>query len=251
LAWWLPLPNPFGSVTINSNPMAQAHSDTIIFLSNSAPNGDYAFYQIALKSREQHRLAFHSEANPNARLSPDRSRVALIDHDGHLVVMMNDGSQRLCITCSIQDRVGSFSWRPDNQQLLFEQWEADGTTLYRIDADGHNVRRLTPPNVSDHSPSWSPDGTQIAFVSDSDGPRIFVMQADGSQRKQITNHTNAPGSVSVDANPAWSPDGERLVYVSSRPSGNDIYVISKNGLNEQQLTKGERASNPTWMHVQE
>jgi TolB protein len=69
-----------------------------------------------------------------------------------------------------------------------------------MDADGANVTRLTNSPARDHSPAWSPDGRQIAFVSERDGnPEIYVMNADGTE---VTRLTKSPAQ---DLWPAWSP----------------------------------------------
>ena len=60
-------------------------------------------------------------------------------------------------------------WSPDGTQIAFESSRSGNKTIYVMDADGSNPRRLTSYSGIDISPSWSPDGTQIAFESDRDG----------------------------------------------------------------------------------
>ena len=76
-----------------------------------------------------------------------------------------------------------------------------------MDADGSNPTNLTnDPLSADHSPAWSPDGTQIAFWANRVGnAEIYVMDADGSNQ---TNRTNTSGT---DEHPVWSPEPPEAV----------------------------------------
>ena len=70
-----------------------------------------------------------------------------------------------------------------------------------MNANGGNVIRLTNSEASDIDPAWSPDGTQIAFVSTRDGDaEVYVMTADGAAQVNITNN------VGEDWDPAWRPE---------------------------------------------
>ena len=67
-------------------------------------------------------------------------------------------------------------------------------------SDGTDVRQVTANAASDHSPAWSPDGTQIAFESYRDGDReIYIMRSDGTDVRQLTMNDTA------ELMPAWSP----------------------------------------------
>ena len=84
--------------------------------------------------------------------------------------------------------------------------------------------------------------SRIAFVSKRDGNwEIYVMNADGSDQKNLSNH---PG---FDSNPSWSPDGRRIVFFSDRDGDRDIYVMDSNGSNVVQLTDNQAADHsPAW-----
>jgi Tol biopolymer transport system component len=86
-------------------------------------------------------------------------------------------------------------------------------------------------------PTWSPDGTKIAFMSARDGnPEIYVMNADGSAQTRLTNF---PG---IDARPSWSREGDFITFTSTRDFGTtattnyEIYKMNGNGSNALRLT---------------
>jgi dipeptidyl aminopeptidase/acylaminoacyl peptidase len=93
--------------------------------------------------------------------------------------------------------------------------EVDVTALFLADArDGSHVQRLTacPATVCDeHSVAWSPDGTQIAFVTTdaAEQPQLAVAAADGSGVR-LVSHAHGP----LDT-PRWSPDAKRIAFLYS------------------------------------
>jgi Tol biopolymer transport system component len=67
-----------------------------------------------------------------------------------------------------------------------------------MNADGSNPLRLTLDPADDRRPTWSPDGTQLAFASQREGNwEIYIMNADGSNQLNLTNHP------AQDEQPAW------------------------------------------------
>ena len=142
-------------------------------------------------------------------------------------------------------------------QIAFSSNRDGNSEIYVMAADGKNQRRLTNNPASDYSPSWSPDGKRIAFVSRRDGhvhpirgwstSEIYVMDADGGNPQNLTNDPHH------DWGPSWSPDGKRIVFGSERDRGKDnphnteIYVMDVNGKNQRNLTNNRTEEMyPAW-----
>ena len=93
-------------------------------------------------------------------------------------------------------------------------------------ADGSDIKRLTSSPKTDTDPTWSPDGTQLAFESKRDGnSEIYVMGADGSAQRNLTHNPDR------DICPAWSPTDSRIAYIN----GTDLYTIAPDGSSRQRL----------------
>jgi Tol biopolymer transport system component len=79
-------------------------------------------------------------------------------------------------------------------------------------------------------PMYSPDGMKLVFISTHDGdPEIFVMNADGSSLKKLTDNT------AVDAAPSWSPDGGKIVFTSDRSGSFELYRMNSDGSQQQMI----------------
>ena len=104
---------------------------------------------------------------------------------------------------------------------------------YRLivsDADGENPHVVMQSNEPLMSPSWSPDGQSLAYVSFEDRlPSVYIQALKSGERRRVSAHAG------VNQAPAWSPDGKKLALTLSTKDGNlDVYVMD---LTTQALTR--------------
>lgn len=104
--------------------------------------------------------------------------------------------------------------------------------LQVADADGYSPQTVVSSNEPLISPSWSPDGTKLAYVSfEKKKPIIYVQSLTSGSREILANYK---GNNSA---PAWSPDGSKLAIVLTYGANSQIYTISSNGGGLKQITK--------------
>ncbi len=139
----------------------------------------------------------------------------------------------------VSDCSTDISWSPDSQRIAYAQAIVEGIkSTPRIDV--LTVAGGTPRTLVDgYSPSWSPDGTTVAFANDrysaSGGAwnGISLISADGTDERRLTTTT---GSGCAFDEPQWSPNGEQIVFYNNGDGSHDIWVIGADGSGERALT---------------
>lgn len=137
---------------------------------------------------------------------------------------------------------GSYN-RTDKEIVYSSSTEGNPEIYRRAHPDGGKATRLTFSGAIDVSPSWSPNGYEIVFVSDRSGkPMLYVMDRDGSNLRRITYEGEYFGS------PSWSPKGDRIAYTGMDEGNNmNIFTLTPDGKDIQKLTTGSGSNeNPSW-----
>jgi Tol biopolymer transport system component len=143
---------------------------------------------------------------------------------------------------------GSPRWSPDGRSIAFERQEMapepgaswDSAALFVVDADGSDLRRVTPSSVQAIGPAWSPDGTRLAF----DGTDMVVNAAGTS----VVNIKDDIYTIGVDGGglarlthdgisglPDWTSGG-RLAFVrNASPTNSDHWIMDADSANQSRL----------------
>jgi len=176
--------------------------------------------------------------------SPDGSQLAFMSSPTRLNFVDADGRNKGTLWWPGGDgehyssNVSGLAWSPDSRSLAgvistaykyggvqSQLWVNDGTsrTLYQGTEIGQ--------------PSWSPDGSRIAF-SESATRKAYIVDVDGSNLREVLDSADQP---------VWSPDGQRLAYVVLSAEGESVglSVARADGSGERLLTEG-RVLSPAW-----
>lgn len=186
--------------------------------------------------------------------SPDGTKIAFTsrrDGNNEVYLMNADGTNPLRLTHDPRDDFAP-SFSPDGKKIAFvsDRNNSAGVNdiyrglnnIYVMNVDGTNVTPLTSGEI-DYTPVWSPDGTRIVFRS-SDGSQsdIFVINADGSGRSNLTHTTSDEWS------PSWSPDGTLIAFQTNRDGNWEIYVMQANGSSPVNLTNNAADDQRPYWH---
>lgn len=132
----------------------------------------------------------------------------------------------------------SFSWSPDGHEMAFISKRSGRDTLYIMDAQGQNIRRIDTA-FAPFAPAWSPDGRWIAFMGNPINglADIFVMSAGGGEPINITNTPDRS-----EASIAWSPDSTRIITAALNPP--EVKIFAADGSRVERLT--DNGMLPQW-----
>jgi TolB protein len=183
--------------------------------------------------------------------------------------MSASGRQRRALT-SFGSISAAPAWSPDGRIAFFtlsdfpppasEEDPPPPAEIHSMTADGDDQQRLTNDDEIQTDPSWSPDGSTIAYIHWCEVPgeegafdlALYLMNRDGTGQRPLLD-CSAKRFIS---NANWSPDGRRIVFevATARPRGrsgadwqSDIAVINADGTGLRRLTRSAALeTHPVW-----
>jgi len=181
----------------------------------------------------------------SASVTVEPDRVAFIsdrkDDQFDIYMIELDTHNEVQTTETVLDEL-EMSWSPDGRSIVVDIYVGRQSILLGMNDDGEWMSVLTE-DAEESNPSWSPDGSRIAYVGwseEMESYQLFVIDVDGGNRTQITSDPD--GDV---YSPEWSPDGTKLAYdFTPHGQNGDIYVIGADGSNPTRLTTSPM--NDTW-----
>ena len=202
------------------SPAWSPDGEWIAFASNQARDhaADTDIYIMDVNGKKVQRLTNKGGHNSTPAWSPDSEWIAFRstqDGIGGIHVMNADGEKQRALT---QVSATSPTWASNGKQVYFSSERLGGVkvpTLFAVDVDGENPKKLTDIGQTCEEPDGSPDGQWIAYVSVQDENKdIYLIRAAGGGLRKLTED---PG---LEFSPAWVPSA-----FSVSPSANTQRVL--------------------------
>ena len=216
-------------------------------LYTSAPSWDqpHDVYAMNDDGANVRRLTNGPGSSVDGRFSPDGAQIVFAsDRTGSWFVytMSADGTNVKQLAPAMAWGECSADWSPDGRQIAYV-CSTGGICV--MNADGTHVRQLT--SAYDRFPKWSHDGTKLAYDRFVGGSftwnyDVFVMNADGSNQANMTNHPDTS-----DCMPDWSPDDSKITFTRwSTPYLEYVYVMKADGSDAHPITGDAYNSHSVW-----
>lgn len=224
----------------------------IAFISDAS--GSKEVYVADALGRHIRQITRHDNLVVSPRFSPDGSQLTYTSyHRDKPVLYVTDLSQdKTTRPISWRDGLNHFpAWSPDGKTMVVTLSEDGNPDLYLTTARKMKSGEAKPIDILERltinaginvSPSWSPDGRRLAFVSNRSGtPQIYIMDMTSKAVTRLTYQ----GTYNTD--PSWSPKGDWIAYAGRDEGSYHIFIIRPEGGTPLRLTNSQgNHESPSW-----
>jgi Tol biopolymer transport system component len=220
------------------SPVISPDGDSILFTADTG-TAEELFIGDADGGNVQQLTSLDASQTIDAAWSPDGERIAFAsnaDGDFDLFIVDADGGSPVKLFDTDERNEREPAWSPDGNHLAYSAGDLGGFdeeifVLPLNDQDSFpveepvNVCQMTDAPRLSFSPAWSPDGSQIAFISNRNDPEetdLYVMASDGTQENLISVGDDF---VAGEFNPSWSPDSRWIAVESSRLTDEELLAV--------------------------
>lgn len=210
--------------------------DTEIAFSAKRGKGKEIFV-VGLDGQDPRPITGNRSFNLFPRWSPDGNTLAYTSFRTGVPVIylrnMRDGSEQALVRFGNTKSPGAFS--PDGNFLYVSVSIEGNSDIYRVRIGGAESERVVDGWGIEVSPSLSPDGKKIAFVSNRGGsPQVYVrdLAAKSGERR-----VSSAGGYSTS--PSWSPAGDRIAFTSQAGGKFSLYTVNPDGSDQRILVSGD------------
>jgi Tol biopolymer transport system component len=241
------------SAAIETQPKFSPNGREIAFTraGHGLPNSE--IFVMSARGRQRTPLTRTAQGNSDPTWSPDGTQIAFVSERNsevpQIFIMRSDGTHVRQIT---HDTTGKseLAWSPKGGRIAFVREPAGGGVqqIYSIRTNGTALKNLSQdPSNGDVEPAWSPNGAEIVYSgpghpSGSVGGDLWIMNADGSDRRPLEHESNG---YSDGGYPAWSPNGRRIAFTANNGTGYyHVWLVPASGGDNSELVKNNAQGNP-------